>query len=92
MVTLRHLSIFVALYENDGNMTKTADACFLAQPAISLALSELEDYYDVKLFDRISRRLHKNESGTLLYGYAKRILNMMEDMDNGMKTAAVTVF
>lgn len=85
MITLRHLKIFVSLYDNKGNMTKTAELCFIAQPAISLALSELEDNFHVRLFDRVSRRLYVNEAGTRLYGYAKRILNMFEDMENGMK-------
>lgn len=85
MITLRHLNIFVALYENKGNMTRTAEKCYIAQPAISLALSELEDLYSCRLFDRISRKLYINDAGTRLYGYAKKVLNLLEDMGNGMK-------
>ena len=85
LVTLRHLTIFASLYENKGNMTSTAEKCFIAQPAISLALSELESLYGCRLFDRISRKLYINEAGTRLYGYARKVLNLMEDMDQSMK-------
>ena len=87
MITLRHLNIFVALYENKGNMTRTAETCYIAQPAISLALSEMEDNYGCRLFDRISRKLYINDAGTRLYGYARKVLNLLEDMDCAMKDA-----
>lgn len=85
LVTLRHLTIFASLYENKGNMTSTAEKCYIAQPAISLALSELEGLYGCRLFDRISRKLYINDAGTRLYGYARKVLNLMEDMDQSMK-------
>lgn len=84
-MTVRHMKIFVCLYENKGNVTKTADMLYMAQPAVSVALSELEEHYKIKLFDRISRRLYINDAGTRMYGYARRILNMFNDMETGMK-------
>ena len=51
-MTLRHLRIFVAVCET-GSMTAAASQLFIAQPSISLAVSEMEEYYGVKLFDRI---------------------------------------
>ena len=86
-MTVRHMRIFVCLYENNGNVTRTADELYMTQPAVSVALSELEKFYEVKLFDRISRKLHPNEAGTRFYEYAKKILNMFDDMENGMKNA-----
>ena len=59
-MTLRHLRIFVAVCET-GSMTAAASQLFIAQPSISLAVSEMEEYYGVKLFDRISRKLSDGE-------------------------------
>ena len=53
--TLRHLRIFVTVCET-GSMTAAAQILYIAQPAISLAVSEMEEHYKVRLFDRISRR------------------------------------
>ena len=84
-MTIRHMRIFASLYENNGNMTKTAEALFMTQPAISAALSEMESYYGCKLFDRVSRKLYINSAGTKYYGYVRRILNMINDMEIGME-------
>ena len=48
-MTLRHLKIFVAVCEY-GSITHAAEHLFLAQPAVSVAISELEKYYGVPLF------------------------------------------
>ena len=56
-VTLKHLKIFVAVCET-GSVTAAGKKLFIAQPSVSLAVSELENYYGVKLFDRIAKRLH----------------------------------
>ena len=61
-MTLRHIKIFVAVCET-GSATAAGEKLFIAQPSISLAISELEDYYGVKLFDRLSKRLYITEAG-----------------------------
>ncbi|MBQ7284012.1 MAG: LysR family transcriptional regulator, partial [Oscillospiraceae bacterium] len=42
-MTLRHMEIFRALCRNDFNTTKTAHALNMTQPAVSLAIKELEN-------------------------------------------------
>ena len=61
-MTLRHLRIYVTVCET-GSMTAAAKKLYIAQPSISLAVSEMERYYGVRLFDRISRRLYMTDSG-----------------------------
>ena len=61
-MTLRHFRIFVAVCKQ-GGITKAAESLYLAQPAVSLAVRELEEHYDVRLFDRIGRRLYLTEAG-----------------------------
>ena len=48
LVTLRHLKIFVTVCDC-GSMTQAAGRLYLAQPAVSLAIRELEEAYGVRL-------------------------------------------
>jgi DNA-binding transcriptional LysR family regulator len=83
-MTIRHLRIFVAVCET-GSVTKAANKLYLAQPSVSLAISELENYYGVKLFDRISRRLHLTDTGSQFLNYAKHIIYLFDELESGMK-------
>lgn len=83
-MTLRHLKIFVAVCEN-GSMTAASSQLFIAQPSISLAISEMEEYYGVKLFDRISRKLYLTENGRRALQYARHIIDLLEEMEQGIK-------
>lgn len=62
-MTLRHMKIFLALCEHDYNTTRAAEALHMTQPAVTLAIQEMEGYYGVKLFERIGRRLRITEIG-----------------------------
>lgn len=85
-MTLRHLRIFVTVVQNDNNLTKSAKALLSSQPAISLAIREMEEYYGVKLFDRLGRRLYLTEAGRQCLVYARRILSLNVDMEESMKS------
>ena len=56
-MTMKHIKIFIAVCDT-GSMTAAAKKLFIAQPAVSFAIAEMEDHYGQKLFDRISNRLH----------------------------------
>ncbi len=86
-MTLRYLKIFVAIYETEST-TKAAELLHIAQPSISLALKEMEDYYELKFFDRIAKRLYVTESGRMLYRYAKDILHTFDEMEIQLKRCA----
>lgn len=83
-MTLRHLRIFVAVCET-GSMTAASAQLFIAQPSISLAVSEMEEYYGVKMFDRISRRLYLTENGRRALQYARHIIDLLDEMEQGVK-------
>lgn len=83
-MTLRHLKIFVAVYET-LSFTKAGKRLFLAQPAISLAIKELEEHYAVPLFDRIKHSIHPTSYGEDFYKYASQILSLMGEMEDFTK-------
>ena len=82
-MTLRHIKIFVAVYQ-EHSVTKAADRLHLAQPSVSLAVRELEDFYHVRLFDRISRHIYPTEIGHKFYDYALHIVSLFSEMENGI--------
>lgn len=84
-MTIRHLRIFKTVCEYNNNMTKAAQVLFISQPAISIAISELEQYYEVRLFDRLGKRLYLTAEGEELYKYTLRILSIFDEMDQRMK-------
>ena len=80
-MTLRHLKIFVAVCEH-GSTTKASKALYIVQPTISHSILELEEYYNVKLFDRINQRLVLTDIGKDLLVKAKEILSGFEDFES----------
>ena len=66
-------------------MTAAASQLFIAQPSISLAISEMEEYYGVKLFDRISRKLYLTENGRRALQYARHIIDLLDEMEQGVR-------
>lgn len=83
-MTLKHLKIFVAVC-NYNSVTAAAKRLYLAQPSVSLAIRELEEYYSVKLFDRISRKMHLTEQGKQLFNYANHIVSLFDEMEKEIK-------
>lgn len=79
-MTLRHLKIFVAVCTY-GSITKAAAALHIAQPSVSLAITELEEYYHIHLFDRISRKLYITQDGEQFLKYADHITSMFDEME-----------
>lgn len=76
-MTLDQLRVFVAVAER-GHVTEAARALNLAQSAASHAIAALEARHDVKLFDRIGRRIELTEAGRTLLVDARAILAEVE--------------
>src|SRR5438477_5832073 len=72
-MTLEQLRIFVAVAERE-HVTAAAAALNVSQSAASAAISALEDRHDVKLFDRIGRRIVLTEIGRIFLEEARAVL------------------
>ena len=83
-MTLRHLRIFVAVC-TWGSITRAAEKLHMAQPSVSLAIRELEEYYQLQLFDRISRKLYLTGDGERFLKYASHITSLFDEMENSME-------
>lgn len=85
-MTLRHMTIFRTVCESGYNTTKAAAKLHMTQPAVSLAIKELEQYYGVHLFDRIGRRLRITDAGGRFLEYAVHITDLFTDMETVLRS------
>ena len=83
-MTFRHLEIFIAVADT-GKMRQAAEQLYISQPSVSQAIRELEEHYDVKLFERLNQRLYITESGKKLLSYARHIVESVEECEQIMK-------
>lgn len=88
-MTLRHLNIFCEVCKT-GSITRAAENLYLAQPAVSVAISELEKNYNIQLFERINKRLVITDLGKIMYGEACRVLDAFSEFEEQAKNATKT--
>jgi len=81
--TLRQLEVFLAVAQA-GNLTRAAGQLNMSQSAASSALKDLENQFDVLLFDRIGKRLQLNEQGRQLRPRAEALMAMAEDLEQSL--------
>lgn len=74
---LRRLTYFLAVVD-EGGFTSAAKAVFVSQPALSLAIKELEQELGTELFDRLGRRVVLTAAGEALEGPARQVLRDVE--------------
>lgn len=85
-MTIRHLKIFTTVADT-GGMSKAAKELHITQPSISQAIAELEKYYGVKLFERLSQKIYLTKEGELMLSFSRHILDSFEQMEKAMNQA-----
>ena len=83
-MTLRHFQIFQAVCDT-GSATGASERLNISQPAVSIAIKELEVFYSTKLFERVGRKLHLTESGKVLRGHVNNVLEQFDETTTVMK-------
>lgn len=83
-MTIKHIRIFVTVYQKES-ITRAAEILGMTQPATSLAIKELEEYYHTKLFERNGRGIRATQAGSQLYPNAVRLLSLYQEMDQEMQ-------
>jgi DNA-binding transcriptional LysR family regulator len=86
-VELRHLRYFTAVVQWNG-YREAARQRNVAQPALSQAVSELEEELGVKLFSREKRRARLTPEGEVFYNEALRVLEQARQAVESARRAA----
>ena len=79
-MTIRHLKVFICVCKHNS-MTKAAEELYIAQPAVSNTIAEIEKIYNVKLFERINKRLFLTNEGKGLLIKAQEVVSAFEDFE-----------
>lgn len=87
-MTLRHLKIFVAVAEC-GSMHGASKKLYIAQPAVSQAIAELEKHYHILLFERLSKKLYITPTGKKFLFYAQNILSLFNELEQQMNNTSI---
>ncbi len=87
-MTIRHIKYFVCVAKH-LSMTRAAEELFVAQPAVSTTISEIEKHYDVQLFERINRRLLLTDEGKKLLIKAQSVLAAFDDFEEAATNSSV---
>lgn len=83
---IRQLRTFVTVADV-LSFTKASNRLNLAQSSVSAQIKALEEELDLKLFDRIGRRVVLTEAGRRLYAYARRMDEMTREIKSAFSTA-----
>ena len=86
-MTIRHLEIFTTVVD-EGGMSKAAKKLYISQPTVSQAIAELEKYYGVKLFERLSQKIYLTREGELMLSFSRHILDSFKQMEEAIYHAA----
>lgn len=81
--TLRQLEVFLATARSE-NLSRAARELSMSQSAASDSLKELENQFDIRLFDRIGKRLQLNEFGRALQPRAEELLQRARDLETAL--------
>ena len=79
-MTRKHFTIFVEVCRF-LNFSQAAEALNTTQPAVSLAVKELESHYGVALFERMNRRAYLPPAGEALLAPAQDVLRGFQEAE-----------
>ena len=77
--SLRQLEVFTNTAHHE-NISKAADRLAMSQSAASTALKEFESQFDIRLFERVGKRLVLNELGRTVLPLAQALLERGEEL------------
>lgn len=63
------------------NFTRAAEELFISQPAVSKHIQEIEQHYELKLFERNGTRIRLTEAGNLLLDNVEKLLLVHHNID-----------
>lgn len=81
---LAQLEAFYAVIKA-GSISEAARQLHLTQPALSLQIRELEEYFQAQLLERTNKGIKPTTAGELVYNYAQKLMSMKEALNSEIK-------
>lgn len=76
----RRLQVFHAVARH-LSFTKAAEALFMTQPAVTFQIKQLEEHFNMRLFERGHGRISLTSAGEIVLEYAEKILALSSELD-----------
>jgi len=83
-INLNQLRAFF-LAARERSITKAAESLYVTQPAVTMQIKSLEQDLEVKLFRKYGKNLELTEAGHVLFDYAEKIFEIVEEMEYVLK-------
>jgi DNA-binding transcriptional LysR family regulator len=80
---LWRLQVFCRVVEL-RSFSKAAKAVYLSQPTVSSHIKDLENHFECRLIDRLGREVVPTKAGSLLYGYATKLIALKQEAENAL--------
>jgi DNA-binding transcriptional LysR family regulator len=85
--SLHALALYLSVVEHE-TMIAAAEAEGIGQPGISAQIKSLEGHYRVPLMERSGRRLRPTAAGRIVAAHARRLLDLVDDLDRALADLA----
>ncbi|MCM3171230.1 MULTISPECIES: selenium metabolism-associated LysR family transcriptional regulator [Paenibacillus] len=82
-MNFHQLHIFYTVAEK-GSFSAAAQALHMTQPAVTMQIQSLEDYFGTKLLHRSTKKIELSEAGMTLLPHAKRSVELVRHTDEAM--------
>lgn len=83
-VNLHQLEIFLCI-ARERSFSKAAERLRISQPSVSIQIKNLEESLEVKLFERLGRRVSLTREGAAVLEHAKRIAEIVSTLQNDIR-------
>jgi len=83
-MNLNQLKIFYAAAKR-GNLSLAAEDLYITQPAVTKGIQRLQEYYEIKLFNRFGKKLVLTDAGEVLFGIAEKIFDLERHAEESIR-------
>ena len=83
-MNLNQLKVFY-LAAKHGSMSAAAEVLCITQPAVTKGIQRLQEYYEIKLFNRFGKKMVLTDAGEALYGIAESIFEMEHQAEESLR-------
>lgn len=87
MINYKHLYYFL-ITAKTGGITRAAERLHLTPQTLSGQISQFENRFGTKLFQRVGRRIELSDAGKQVLGYAEEIFQIGGELENVLKGGA----
>lgn len=82
-LNFHQLHIFYTVADK-GSFSMAAQALHMTQPAVTMQVQSLEEYFGTKLFQRSTKKIDLTEAGRTLLPFAKQSIDLIQNTDIAM--------